>query len=197
MNYFLEFSRTDPRLKRLREIFLTKAFLKREENEEPFQLVSGELTHIYFDLRMVTQDPEGIALIAEIIFDEICKLPKVDAIGGAETGAIPISTAVAYQSFLRNNPISSFWVRRERKTYGTKKWIEGNLAPGYNIVIVEDVTTTGGSVIQVIERTQSEGCKVVAVISLVDRERGAQARFKEAGYDFGSLFAISDFPLNQ
>lgn len=194
---FLEFSRNDSRVKRLKEIFLAKAFLKRRENEEPFRLVSGELTYVYFDSRMVTQDPEGIALIAEIILDEISKLQKVDAIGGAETGAIPISTAVSCQSFLRNKPISSFWVRRERKTYGTKKWVEGNLQPGYNIVVVEDVTTTGGSVIQVIERTQSEGCNVVAVISLVDRERGAKARFREAGYEFGSIFVMSDFPFNQ
>ena len=88
------FSRTDERWKRLKIIFENRAFLKRSPSEKPFKLASGGSSYVFFDCKLVTQDPEGIALIAELIFDRISKY-DVDAIGGIQTGAIPIGTAVA------------------------------------------------------------------------------------------------------
>jgi len=147
---------------------------------------------VFFDCKPVTQDPEGISLISELIFDHISKY-KVDSIGGIETGAIPIETAVSQFSFIRRRPIQGFWVRQERKTHGTEKWIEGNLNPRSNVIIVEDVTTKGNSVFKSIEKVRELECNIVEVISLVDREEGARKRLADAGYHFTSIFTISEF----
>jgi orotate phosphoribosyltransferase len=186
------FSRTDKRWNRLKILFEKNAFLKRAPSEKPFKLASGGSSFVFFDCKLVTQEPEGIALIAELIFDRISKY-KVDAIGGIQTGAIPIGTAVAQLSFIRKKPIQAFWVRQEKKTHGTEKWIEGNLEPRSNVVIVEDVTTKGNSVFESIERVRELECNVVEVISLVDREEGAWKRLEDAGYKFTSMFTISEF----
>jgi orotate phosphoribosyltransferase len=186
------FSRSDERWKRLKVIFEKKAFLKRSNSEKPFKLASGGSSYVFFDCKPVTQDPEGIALVADLVLDRISKY-KVDAIGGIQTGAIPIGTAVAQLSFIRKKPIQAFWVRQEKKTHGTEKWIEGNLEPRSNIIIVEDVTTKGNSVFESIEKVRELECNIIEVISLVDREVGARKRLAEAGYKFASLFTISEF----
>jgi orotate phosphoribosyltransferase len=186
------FPGSDPRKKRLKEIFTEKAFLRRKPEEEPFKLASGGTSFVFFDCKRATQDPEGISLIAELIFDRISKY-QVDSIGGIQTGAIPIETAVAQLSYIRKKPIQGFWVRQERKTHGTEKWIEGNLAPRSNVVIVEDVTTKGNSVFESIDRVLELDCTIVEVISLVDREEGARKRLADAGYRFTPMFTISEF----
>ncbi len=134
------FPKSDPRMKRLKEIFSEKAFVRKKPGEPPFKLASGGSELVFFDCKRVTQDPEGISLISELIFERISDY-AVDAIGGIQTGAIPIETAVAQLSFVKKKPIQGFWVREEKKTHGTEKWIEGNLEPRSNVVIVEDVTT--------------------------------------------------------
>jgi orotate phosphoribosyltransferase len=186
------FPRSDARWTRLKKIFEEKAFLRKKPNEKPFKLASGGSSYVFFDCKLVTQDPEGIELIAELIFDRVSKL-GIDSIGGIQTGAIPICTAVALLSYLKKNPIQAFWVRQEKKSHGTEKWVEGNLAPGSNVVIVDDVTTKGNSVFEAIERVLELNCKIVEVISLVDREEGAKARIANAGCNFASMFTISDF----
>jgi len=186
------FSSSDPRRQRLKQIFNQRAFLRREANKQPFKLVSGGLSYVFFDCKLVTQDPEGIALIAELIFDRISKY-HVDSIGGIQTGAIPIGTAVAQLSFIRKKPVQGFWVREAKKTHGTEKWIEGNLKPKSNVVIVEDVTTKGNSVFQSIERVRELDCNIIEVISLVDREEGARKKLADAGYKFTPMFTISEF----
>jgi orotate phosphoribosyltransferase len=186
------FPESDPRRRRLKEIFQEKAFLRRKPGEQPFKLASGGSSLVFFDCKLVTQDPEGIALIAELIFDRISS-DEVDSIGGIQTGAIPIETAVAQLSYIRKKPISGFWVRQEKKSHGTEKWIEGDLKPNSKVIIVEDVTTKGNSVFESIERVRELGCKVIEVISLVDREEGARKRLADAGYRFTSMFTISEF----
>lgn len=186
------FPESDPRRKRLKDIFKEKAFLRKKPGEEPFKLASGGRSDVFFDCKLVTQDPEGISLIAELIFERISKY-KVESIGGIQTGAIPIETAVAQLSYVRRKPIQGFWVRQEKKTHGTEKWIEGNLKPNSNVIIVEDVTTKGNSVFESIERVLELNCNIVEVISLVDREEGARKRLADAGYLFSSMFTISEF----
>jgi orotate phosphoribosyltransferase len=186
------FPRSDLRWARLKKIFEEKAFLRKKPDEKPFKLASGGSSYLFFDCKLVTQDPEGIDLIGELIFDRVSKL-GIDSIGGIQTGAIPICTAVALLSYLKKNPIRAFWVRQEKKSHGTEKWVEGNLALGSKVVIVDDVTTKGNSVFEAIERVLELNCKIVEVISLVDREEGAKARIVNAGYNFASMFTISDF----
>ena len=189
------FPESDPRRKRLKAIFNEKAFLRKKPGEPPFKLASGGTSFVFFDCKLVTQDPEGISLIAELIFDRI-SIYKVDSIGGIQTGAIPIGTAVAQLSFIRKKPIQAFWVRQEKKTHGTEKWIEGNLKPRSNVVIVEDVTTKGNSVFESIDRVRELDCSILEVISLVDREDGARKRLADAGYRFTPMFTISEFSQN-
>ena len=189
------FPESDPRRKRLKEIFNDKAFLRKNQGEPPFKLASGGTSYVFFDCKLITQDPEGISLIAELIFERICKL-DVASIGGIQTGAIPIGTAVAQLSYTRKRPIQAFWVRQEKKTHGTEKWIEGNLKPNSNVVIVEDVTTKGNSVFESIDRVRELDCNILEVISLVDREHGARKRLNDAGYRFSSVFTISEFSQN-
>jgi orotate phosphoribosyltransferase len=177
---------------RLFQLFQKKAFLTRQPGEEPFRLTSGKLSYKYFDCKMVTFDPGGINLIAEILLERIYKNPsKVEAIGGLEIGAIPIATAVSQLSELKGKPIPAFFVRQERKEHGTKKWVEGNLEPGSKVVIVDDVTTKGGSVGKAIEKVEELHCKVLEIITLVDREEGAAEKFKN--YRFTPIFKMSQF----
>ncbi|MCI4352062.1 MAG: orotate phosphoribosyltransferase [Thermoplasmata archaeon] len=178
---------------RLRNLISGKAFLVRDASEEPFELASGDKSWTYFDCKTVTQDPEALNLIAELIFDRIRNY-NVNAIGGLESGAIPISTAVSMLSFQRGKPIPSFWVRHERKTRGTKNRVEGTLRQNSQVVVIDDVTTKGASAGLAVDVVREEfHCNVIEIITMVDREEGARQRFKDMGIQFTPLFVRSDF----
>jgi orotate phosphoribosyltransferase len=181
--------------KRLKELMEEKAFLIRSPlKDEPFILVSGDKSWVFFDCKSVTQNPEGIALIAEILF-EMIKDYHLDAIGGIQTGAIPICTAVAQLSHLKGSPIQAFWVREKRKDHGTMNKIEGGLQPNSRVVVVDDVTTKGTSVLKAIDEVLELNCEIVAVITLVDREAGAQEIIEQKGLKYLAIFKKSDFKI--
>ena len=150
-----------------------------------FILSSGRKSNFYVDCRKVTLHPKGAKLIGRIILDKIKRL-KVDAIGGLTLGADPIAAAVVTLS-----DIPGFIVRKKEKEHGTRQKIEGLITPGWNVVIVEDVSTTGGSALQAIEAVEAIGAKVVKVISVVDREEGAKEAL--AKYDFDPILKKSEF----
>jgi len=177
---------------KLRSLIQRKAFLRRLPNEEPFRLASGGKSWTFFDCKLVTQDPEGIALVAEMIFERV-KDYHLNGIGGIETGAIPICTAVSLFSFLRRMPIPAFWVRHKPKERGTKNKIEGGLKPNSRVVILDDVTTEGNSVGEAVNAVLEANCEIVEIITMIDREQGARRKFENAGYKFTSLFTISEF----
>lgn len=179
-------------LLRLKSLISKKAFLRRKPPEEPFDLASGGTSWVYFDCKPVTQDPEALNLIAKLIFSKI-KGYDLDAIGGLESGAIPIATAVALYSYQAGKQIPSFWVRQTPKEHGTKNWIEGTLKPNSKVVIIDDVTTKGGSVDKALQKLQELRCKIVEIISMVDREEGARERFEKKGLNFSCLFKMSEF----
>lgn len=149
-----------------------------------FTLSSGKKSNLYIDCRKITLHPQGAKLIAKIILEKI-KGVKVDALGGLTLGADPITGAVVALS-----DIPGFIVRKKEKEHGTKQKIEGLLEPGWEVVIVEDVSTTGTSALQAIEAVEAAGAKVNKVISVVDREEGAAAALKN--YDFDPIFKKSD-----
>ncbi len=137
-------------------------------------LSSGKKSSYYMDCRLTTLDPEGSVLIGHAILELLAgKGIRADAIGGMSIGADPIVSAVVTMSSLQGRPIRGFLVRKERKEHGRQKLIEG-IEPGSvrNVVIVDDVCTTGKSTFDAIAAAESEGMKVAAVISLVDREEG-------------------------
>ena len=150
-------------------LILEKSF---KYSEEPiFKLVSGRMSHFYVNCKPVTLSARGMFLIGHLIFDVIKDL-RIKGIGGLTFGADPISNAVAYTSELEGSPINAFSVRKTQKDHGIVKWIEGDMAPGDPVVIIDDVATTGGSTVKAIERARAEKLEVVKAVILVDRQEG-------------------------
>ena len=145
-----------------------------------FTLTSGKKSSFYVDCRKVTLHPQGAKLIGKIILEKVKDI-KVDAIGGLTLGADPITSAVVALS-----DIPGFIVRKKAKEHGTQQQIEGIIKKGWNVVIVEDVATTGASALQAIQAAEAAGAKVVKVIAVVDREEGAAKALKN--YDFEAIF---------
>jgi orotate phosphoribosyltransferase len=141
-------------------------------------------------------DAEGAHLIATLILEALENVPA-DLIGGLEMGAVPLATAVAVASHARGRPLQAFFVRKQAKEHGARKLVEG-LAPGETlhgkrVIILEDVTTTGGSAMKAIEVVRAEGAIVAGVITVVDRLEGAAESFKAAGIAFSALLTTADF----
>lgn len=164
--------------------------LKRGE----FTLSSGKKSNYYLDLRMVTCNRAGATLIGDAV-REICQDSAAHAVGGLETGAIPIVMATILSRCGWGEHLDGFWVRKEQRQHGTAKRIEGNLKAGARVVIVEDVTTTGDSALSAVEAVREFGCKVVCVVSVVDRLQGAAEKFAARDIRFQSLFTVRDFGI--
>jgi orotate phosphoribosyltransferase len=156
-----------------------------------FRLTSGRSSNFFIDLKKTMFDPEGISLLADLLFARI-KNEDVGYIGGMETGGIPIVAAVSMRSW-PEKPIKGFFVRKEIKGHGTDQAIDGLLEPGSRVILFEDVTTTGGSTMHAVDRVQERGCAVLKVISVVDRLEGAEENFRAAGIRFEPLFTRLDF----
>ena len=176
--------------KELLKMLYEKGFKYSEE--AAFTLASGKQSKFYIDCRVVTSLAKAKYVMSHLIYDKIADL-KVDAIGGPETGAIPIADSVSYVSYLKGTEIKSFWIRKEPKGHGLKKWIEGDVKKGDRVVIVDDVITTGKSTIDALQRAREGGLEVVKVVVLVDREEeeGRQTIEKE-GVTVVALFTIRD-----
>ncbi|MBI2831367.1 MAG: orotate phosphoribosyltransferase [Chloroflexi bacterium] len=154
-----------------------------------FTLTSGRKSTYYFDAKKLTLWPEGAYLIGKVLFEELNGL-GVDAVGGVATGAYPIASAVAVVSFSEGKPIPTFIVREVAKEHGTKRQIEGHLKAGWRVAMLEDVVTTGGSVLRAIKTVEEAGAKVVKVIGLVDRHEGGGDALREQGYDLNTLMDL-------
>jgi len=140
--------------------------------EEPtFRLVSGRMSRFYVNCKPTTLSARGMFLVGHLIFDAIVDA-DVAAVGGLTFGADPIAVATAFASGLKGRPIDAFSIRKTQKDHGIVKWIEGDVAPGQKVVVIDDVATTGGSTIKAIERSREEGLDVVKAVVLVDRQEG-------------------------
>jgi orotate phosphoribosyltransferase len=164
---------------------------KSLEVGKPIKLASGKMSNMYIDAKMVTLDSEGAYLTAKVLFDSL-ENEEFDAIGGLTMGADPIVGAFAAYSYSNNRPISTFIVRKEPKKHGKQNWIEGPLKNNSKVIVIDDVTTTGTSLFQAIEKIEETGCKILKVITLVDRMEGAKEFLKEKGYKLESIFDTSD-----
>ena len=159
-----------------------------------FTLASGKKASFYLDCRKVTLDSRGAVLIAEGILDLLHNhLP--DAVGGMAIGADPITAAVITVAGQRKLPLKGFIVRKESKTHGTGRDVEGPGEPGDTAIIVEDTVTTGGSSLLAIEKAEAAGLKVQGVVAIVDRLEGGAQAFAQRGYRLQSLLTIRDFGL--
>lgn len=172
---------------------------KRSFGRGEITLASGRKSDFYFNLKPTMLDAEGAALLAELTLDAL-QGENIDYVGGLEMGAVPIAGAIAQLSFLRGKPIQAFFVRKKPKEHGARLSVEG-LAPGETlagkrIVIVEDVTTTGGSAIKAAEAVRDAGGDIVMVFTMVDRQEGATEGFQDAKLPFRSLYTASEFLKN-
>ena len=156
-----------------------------------FRLTSGGSSNFFIDLKKTMLDPEGASLLADLLFDRI-RAEDVDFIGGMETGAIPIVAAVCMRSW-PEKPIKGFFIRKEAKGHGTDQRVDGLLDRGSRVILFEDVTTTGSSVMRAVEQTRQFQCTILKVIAVVDRLEGAEDNFRQAGIIFEALFTRRDF----
>jgi len=178
-------------LARKRERLL--AIIRRESllQDRDFRLTSGRSSSFFIDLKKTMFDPEGAMLLADLLFDKI-KGEDVDYIGGMEAGGIPIVATLGMRSW-PEKPLRGFFVRKALKGHGTDQRIDGFIERGSNVILFEDVTTTGGSAMQVVDQAQQFECTVLKVISVVDRLEGAAENFRAAGIKFEALFTWRDF----
>lgn len=152
-----------------------------------FTLASGRKSGYYLDTKRATLLAEGGYLAGRLLLDLLREERiEVDAIGGPTIGADPIVCAAAALSHMEGRPLRAFLVRKEAKAHGTGRRLEGNLAPGSRVAVVEDVVTTGGSTLDAVRAVEEEGHRVVAVVCLVDREEGGADRL--SGYPFYALY---------
>jgi len=174
---------------RLLQILKKKAVLYGD-----FVLASGQRSSYYIDGRLVTLEPEGAYLIARLILDVLKDAP-VDAIGGPTLGADPIVGATIAASYLAGRPLLGFIVRKSEKDHGTQKRIEGPLREGHRVAIVEDVITTGNSALEAIRQVEAVDAKVVKVIAVIDRLKGAEQLLTANGYSYTALYTAKSLGI--
>ena len=173
---------------RFLHILKEKAFFK-----EKVTLSSGKVSDFYIDARRVTLSPEGAYLCAKIILDMI-KDEHIDAIGGPTLGADPIVGAIALLSYQMKRPMNTFIIRKAPKPYGKQQQIEGPLLkPGAHVVLIDDVATSGQSIIQSIDVLREMSFEVTKAICIVDRKEGAKEALAKKNCQLISIFNSSDF----
>ncbi len=166
------------------------------ENED-FTLASGRKSKHFFDMKPVMMDPECAHLLGVLIHHQIEAIGQVDAVGGLELGAVPL-TGIAIAKAGRGSSLKGFIVRKEPKGRGGRKTgnppgIEGSsLENGHRVVLLEDVTTTGGSALKAAQRLIEMGCEVASCITILDRQEGGAEAFQEAGIVLTPLTLKSD-----
>jgi orotate phosphoribosyltransferase len=171
---------------RLKELLLKKSY-----REGKITLSSGLESDFYIDGKQTTLDAEGAYLCGRLLYDIIRSSGEaIDGVGGMTLGADPLVTAASVVSYLENGPLPAFIVRKEPKKHGTENYIEGknNLPPGGRVALVEDVVTTGGTLLEVIERVENQGFKVGLVVTVVDRQEGGAEALAAKGYDLKTIF---------
>jgi orotate phosphoribosyltransferase len=174
---------------RLKEILLEKAIKFGD-----FTLASGQKSSYYINCKMATLDSEGLYLIAEMMLDKLDGV-ECDAVGGLTLGADPIVGAMTALAHCRQRKLLGFIVRKESKDHGTKSLIEGPLAQGMKVAIIEDVSTTGASASKAIDAAKAFGCEIVKVLVIVDRRQGAGEKFAAMNILFDPIFRKEELGL--
>jgi orotate phosphoribosyltransferase len=166
---------------------------QRSAKEGEFTLASGKRSNFYIDARLTTMTPDGLTTIGTLALSAIRKKQwNVDAVGGLTLGADPISYAISYASAFSAKPLRAFTVRKEAKTHGTSKLIEGPVYEGDRVVVIEDVITTGESALRAITALRNAKASVIGVLALIDREEGGSAAIEASGVPVVSLVTATE-----
>ncbi|AMK12674.1 orotate phosphoribosyltransferase [Pseudodesulfovibrio indicus] len=168
---------------------LARLLLKLSYKEGDFTLTSGKKSDYYFDCKQTALHAEGGYLIGRL-FVEMLKDYDVQGVGGMTLGADPLVSAVTVVSYLEGCPLPGFIIRKQSKGHGTNQYLEGlaNFSEGDKVVLLEDVCTTGGTLITAAERVRDAGLVIVGVLAVLDREEGGRERLKEAGMELNAIF---------
>jgi orotate phosphoribosyltransferase len=167
---------------------LTSLLAERSSKKGHFVLASGRESDFYIDARLTTMSPDGLAVIGRLGLATLQQSGwQVDAVGGMTLGADPVSYAISYASAGLSHPLRAFTVRKEAKTHGTGKLIEGPFRSGDRVVVIEDVITTGGSALRAIDAVRAEGGTVSGVLAVVDRQEGGREKLESAGVSVVAL----------
>lgn len=177
--------------KQLLKLLKNQAFLKKK-----VKLASGKMSNFYIDVRKVSLSPEGIYLISRLIFDLI-KSENITAIGGPTLGADPIVSGACFLAHKNKRKLKGFLIRKNPKKHGRQKMIEGQeLKASDRVIIVDDVATSGGSLIKAIEVLRGEKVKISGAAVVVDRQEGARENLSKYNCPLFSIFTKKDF-LNE
>lgn len=155
-----------------------------------FTLRSGRKSNYYLDKYRFETQGDILKALGDLFAQHIT--PDVDRIAGAELGAVPLAAAASMAS---GKPC--LYVRNQKKDYGTAKQVEGVLNQGDNVLIVEDVLTTGGQVLEAAKVLEDLGARIVRIVSVIDREEGARDNIEKAGYRYTSLFTTTDLGVKK
>jgi orotate phosphoribosyltransferase len=171
---------------------LIKLLADRSTKRGQFTLASGKQSKYYIDARLTTMSPDGLSLIGKLGLSKLRQSGwTVDSIGGLTLGADPISYAISYTSAGSSQSLRAFTVRKEAKTHGTGKMIEGPFRTSDRVAVIEDVITTGGSALRAIDAVRAEQGVVSGVLALVDREEGGRQAIEAAGVPVISMMTAS------
>jgi len=172
---------------------LTSLLAERSSKRGHFVLASGRESQFYIDARLTTMSPEGLSVIGRLGLGVLRESGwRVDAVGGLTLGADPISYAISRESANTDRPVRAFTVRKEAKTHGTGKVIEGPFRTSDHVAVIEDVITTGGSALRAIEAVRAAGGIVSGVLAVVDREEGGRESLESAGIIVIALTTASE-----
>jgi len=182
-------------MSRLLELLKEKAF-----ESKAVTLASGKTSNFYIDVKRVSLHPEGAYWIGKDLLSLIQKhFPEAKACGGLTLGADPLATAVSLSSWVKKRPIFAFIVRKDIKSHGLSRMIEGAdwVPKGASVVILEDVVTTGKSSVEAIQKVREHGWIVLGVAAIVDRQEGGSETLKNEGVNLASLFTKKDFGITE
>ena len=172
---------------------LVEMLASRSARRGTFTLASGRQSDLYIDARLTTMSPDGLATIGPLALEHMrARGWTPDAVGGLTLGADPVSYAIAHASALAGTPVRAFTVRKEAKTHGTGKLIEGPFQPGDRVVVIEDVITTGGSALKAAAAIRAAGGVILGVLAVVDREEGGREVLEADGLSVESLSGAAE-----
>jgi orotate phosphoribosyltransferase len=175
---------------------LRALLLDRSVRLGDFTLASGKKSSYYIDARLTTMSGRGQVLLGRVgLATLVDRGWNPDVIGGLTMGADPIAYAIAHAATLAGQKLDAFAVRKEAKTHGTGKLIEGNFAKGLRVVVVEDVITTGESALRALRAVRDAGGQVLGVLAVVDREEGGREWIEREKIKVAALFSASELKM--
>lgn len=157
-------------------------------------LASGREADYYIDLRRVTLDGVAAPLVGQVMSELVADL-DFDAVGGLTLGADPVAVAMLHHQAHAGGRLDAFVVRKEAKAHGLQRRIEGTEIAGRKVLVVEDTSTTGGSVMTAVEAVKEAGAEVVAVAVIVDRDTGAKEMIEASGVPYRYAVGLTDLGL--